>query len=756
VADLERGVRRYPYAETLDRLAAALKLTPEQRAALAAAGRRPTTPVRPARVVTHARELTSFVGREDEISEVCGAAREARLVTLLGPAGVGKTRLAIEVAQKLAEQEFDALYFVDLAPVSDPYLVEQAVIVGLGGRQRADRTPLQTIISVLGDGRALVLLDNCEHVVDAVSRLVDAMLRYVPGASVIAASREPLGVAGEARWPVPPLDEVVSAQLFTERARLIDLRFAPSAKTHFAIKQLCHRLDGLPLAIELAAARVGQLPVEDILAHMEEPFSLLSRGNRTTEPRHQSLEAAIKWSYDLLDVDERRAFACFSVFAGGFDLSAAQVVGQCSFDTVGQLVNKSLVVAGTGADGRARYRLLEILRQYAHARLEESDAAPSARKRQFQYYAALASTAATEMRGGDQGPWVDHLHEELDNLRAALEWGSGDDPDAALAMAVDLERFWARSQPLAGRSWLLRLVSLSPGAPARLHAAARTAAADFAADIGQPLLGRAELEQVLREWRHLEDPAGIARCLTLIAQSGSGTTVLAERRAMLEEAVAQARVSTDQAVLAEALIFLGVATNSSGNPTGARTYLEEAVATARSISDLGMLAFALQLLGQLEETQHRFEAARACHAEALELSLEAREPRRQVHSHIHLGFVCYAQGHDNDARWHFETALAIRQVGYHQCGAILGLAQLAARAGRYRRALELFGAASLNDWDTVLYRTKYAGLDTQPWIGAARQMLGREEVDAAWHTGAAMSPEQTVVYALSDADDLLT
>jgi predicted ATPase len=751
VADLERGVRRYPYADTLDRLAAALELTPEQRAALAAAGRRPTTPVRSAHVMTQSRQLTSFVGREAEIGEVCATAHQARLITLLGPAGVGKTRLAIEAAQKLAEHDFDALHFVDLAPISNPELVEQTVIIGLGGRQRADRTPLQTIASLLGDGPSLVVLDNCEHVIEVVSRLVDAMLRQVRGTCVIATSREPLGVAGEARWPVPPLGEVDSGRLFTERARLINRRFVPSPRTDVAIVQLCHRLDGLPLAIELAAARVGQLPVEEILARLEQPFSLLSRGNRTEEPRHQSLEAAIKWSHDLLDVDERRAFAGLSVFAGGFDVSAAEVVGPCSFDTLGQLANKSMVVAGTGVDGRARYGLLETLRQYAHARLEESGDALPARRRHFQHYAALTSSAARELRGPHQGLWVERLHEELDNLRAALEWGSTEDPVAALTMAVGLDRFWARSQPLEGRQWLLRLVAVAPGAPATLLAAARTAAADFAADVGQPQVGRAELEQVLHEWRGLEDPAGIARCLTLFALSGTGTTVLAERRAMLDEAVAQARRSTDRPVLTEALIFLGVATNSSGQRVLARKYLEEAVATARSVLDLRTLALALQLLGQLDEIEHRLKDARVRHAEALEVSIEAREPRLQTHSHIHLGMVSLAEGKDDESRWHFEASLAVRQVGYHQCGAILGLAQLAARAGRLRRALELFGAASLNDWDTVLYRTSYADMDIQPWIGDARQTLGSENVDAAWHAGAALSPEQAAAFALSDA-----
>jgi predicted ATPase/DNA-binding XRE family transcriptional regulator len=755
VADLERGARRHPYAETVERLATALGLADDVRAALATAGRRLPTPPHVAHLLPHARQLTSFVGRETEIEELRAVASEARLLTLIGPPGVGKTRLAMEVANRLSETEFDSWYFVDLAPIHDPSLVETAVIACLGGRQMADTAPVATIARLLAGRRSLLLVDNCEHLVQSVSRLVDTILRQTPDTWVIATSREPLDIVGEARWGVPPLNERDGIRLFIERARLIDSRFVSRGKTEAAVAQLCRKLDGLPLAIELAAARVGQLPVEDILAHLEEPFAFLRRGGRTTEPRHQTLEAAISWSHDLLDDDERAAFACLSVFAGGFDPAAAQQVAQCSFEVLGRLVDKSMMIAGTGVDGRARYRLLETMREYAHTRLDESGATAVTRRRHFEYFAAFARDAFRELQGPHQGAWVDRLHQELDNFRAALDWGAAEDADAALAMAVNLTRFWARSQPLEGRWRLQHLLSITPDASAELRAAARTTAADFAADIGRPDKGRMELEQVLQEWRELCNPTGIARTLVLLAQTGTGTTVLAERRALLEEAVAQARHSSDAPVLSEALIFLGVATSSSGDRVPARVYLQEAVSTARSVGDLRTLALALELLGHLDEIERRFGDARTCHDEALRLAVEAREPRLQTHAHIHLGLVSLAQAQDQDALSHFGAALAIRQVGYHQCGAILGLARLAARGGRFERALRLHGAASLNDWDTVLYRTKLADLEKQPWIRVARRTLGRDSVAVAWSAGAAMTPEEAIAYALSEADDPL-
>jgi predicted ATPase/DNA-binding XRE family transcriptional regulator len=753
VADLERGARRHPYPETVERLAAALGLAEDQRAALARAGRRQPMEARSAHLQSQARQLTSFVGREIETHEVLAAVGEARLVTLTGPPGVGKTRLAIEVAHRLSETDFASWYFVELAPIRDPNRVETAVIGCLGGRQMADKPPVATIAHLLGDGRTVLLLDNCEHLVVSVSRLVDALLRQAPGVSVIATSREPLDVEGEVRWSVPPLNELDGARLFTERARLIDHRFSSRGENEAAISELCRRLDGLPLAIELAAARVGQLPVPDILAHLEQPFSFLSRRGVTTEVRHQTLEAAINWSHDLLDDQERAAFACLCVFAGGFEPPAAQYVAQCSFEMLGELVNKSMLVAGIGADGRARYRLLETLRQYAHMRLADSGATTDVQRRHFEYFAALAGKASGELVGAQQGQWVDRLHEELNNLRAALEWGVTEQPNATLAIAVNLARFWARSQPFEGRWWLEHLLAIAQDAPRALRAAARTAAADFAADIGQPEVARTELEQILGEWRALDNAAGVARTLVLLAQAGTGTTVLAERRAILEEAVEEARRSGEKPVLAEALIFLGVATSSSGNPNQARVNLQEAVTTARSVADLRTLSLALELLGHLDEIQRMFVEARICHDEALMLANEAREPRLQTHAHIHLGLVCLAEAQDSDALKHFVAALTVRQVGYHQCGAILGLAQLAARDGRFEYALRLHGAASLNDWDTVLYRTQFADLEKQTWIRAARRSLGREAVAIAWRSGAAMTPEQVVAYALSEADN---
>src|SRR5579864_6097733 len=299
-------------------------------------------------------QLTTFIGRETELAEVLAAARRSRLVTLIGTGGVGKTRLAIEAARRLAEKEIDSIYLVDLAPLNDSDLLERTVIVALGGSQDPGDIPLETIVELLAAPRSLVLIDNCEHLIDPVARLSDKLLQSVPGLHVLATSREPLDITGEARYTVPPLSEEDGVRLFMERAHSVDHRLALTQDTRSSVVQLCRGLDGLPLAIELAAARAGQMPIGEIVSRLDDRFALLTKSGRIAEPRHQTLHAAISWSYDLLTSEERAAFACLSVFVGGFDTSAAEAVAACSFDVLGRLVDKSIVVPGTGVKGRAR------------------------------------------------------------------------------------------------------------------------------------------------------------------------------------------------------------------------------------------------------------------------------------------------------------------------------------------------------------------------------------------------------------------
>src|SRR5439155_5133965 len=303
-------------------------------------------------------QLTSFIGREAELAEVLGAARRSRLVTLTGPGGVGKTRLALEAAARLQERdEIVSVYFVDLAPLRGPDRLEATLVVGLGGSLAPGKVPLETIVGLLAGPRSLLVIDNCEHLTDSVSQLVDGLLRDVSGLSMFATSREPLDITGEARYPVPPLKDDDGVRLFMARAQLANPRLAPAEDAKSTVMQLCRRLDGLPLAIELAAARISHMPIGEILARLDDRFGLLTKSSRTAVPRHKTLQAAMVWSHDLLDAEERLSFASLSVFVGGFDSAAADAVAGCSLDVLGQLVDKSMIFPGGGFEGRARYRL---------------------------------------------------------------------------------------------------------------------------------------------------------------------------------------------------------------------------------------------------------------------------------------------------------------------------------------------------------------------------------------------------------------
>ncbi len=351
-------------------------------------------------------QLTSFVGREREVAEVTGQLSETRLITLRGPGGCGKTRLALEVASEVAKSFEGGVWWVGLAPLSDTELVPQAVASVLNVLEAPGRSPIETLADHLETRRALLILDNCEHLVEACAVLTDALLRSCPSLRVLATSREALGVGGEVSWPVPPLSlpdprrllsegslpDYESARLFVERARAVKPSFALDERSATAVARICYRLDGMPLAIELAAARAGVLSAEQISSRLEDSLGLLTAGGRTAEPRQKTFRATLEWSYDLLSEPERELLGRLSVFAGGWTLEAAEAVGAGSgieryeeLDLLSGLVDKSLVVAEAGAEGALRYRMLEPVRQYAQERLEASGVVDAVRGRLAEY-----------------------------------------------------------------------------------------------------------------------------------------------------------------------------------------------------------------------------------------------------------------------------------------------------------------------------------------------------------------------------------
>jgi predicted ATPase/class 3 adenylate cyclase len=443
-------------------------------------------------------QLTSFIGREQETAMVLALLEKNRLVTLTGSGGTGKTRLSLQVAEEALENYPHGVWFTELAGLGDPDLVPRSLAAVLGLVENPNRSPLDQIKDYLKEKQALIILDNCEHVIADCARVAEALLLACPKIKIMASSREALSVAGEVTYHVPSLPvpdpnalpppdnlkEYAAVQLFVARASAAHPDFNLTPANALAVAQVCRRLDGIPLAIELAAARVGALSVEQIAARLDNRFRLLTGGSRTAVPRQQTLRASIDWSYSLLDECERLLLMRLSVFQGGWTLEQATEV--CAFDgldeygvldSLTQLVNKSLLYTVTEADGAYRYRRLETIRQYGREKLLDSGASETVHDRHLRAFLNLALAAEPHLRAHAQLEWLDRLENELDNLRLALEWSLENHADLGLRLATALYWFWhIRGYRLEGEQWLRNLlerIKLHPGADPALIAEAQ-------------------------------------------------------------------------------------------------------------------------------------------------------------------------------------------------------------------------------------------------------------------------------------------
>ncbi|MER6219316.1 BTAD domain-containing putative transcriptional regulator [Streptomyces sp900105755] len=439
----------------------------------------------PARPGNLRARLTSFVGREADIEAIQGDLATARLVTLLGPGGAGKTRLSQEAAETVGHAARDGVWLAELAPVDDPAGVPEAVLSALGARQAvlygggaeamraaADRhdDPVERLVEHCGRRRMVLVLDNCEHVVDAAADLAARLLERCPDLTILATSREPLGVPGEVLRPVEPLPEPVALRLLAERGAAARPGFTVDAddETAAACAEICRRLDGLPLAIELAAARLRMLTPRQIADRLDDRFLLLTSGSRTVLPRQQTLRAVVDWSWDLLDAGERAVLGRLSLFAGGCDLAAAEAVcGPGALDTLGSLVDKSLVVAAPSdeaADGGMRYRLLETVSEYAGERLDESGERAAAERAHLTYYRELARTNEPLLRGPGQRAAIARFQLEYENLRTALRHAIAlRDEHEALCLLHSLFWYWQmHDQRIETRTWCADVIALGP------------------------------------------------------------------------------------------------------------------------------------------------------------------------------------------------------------------------------------------------------------------------------------------------------
>jgi predicted ATPase/class 3 adenylate cyclase/DNA-binding NarL/FixJ family response regulator len=539
-------------------------------------------------------QLTSFVGRQAEIKNLREAMAGNRLVTLTGAGGAGKTRLAVQVAAALAEEYGDGICYVDLAPITHPDVVPVTAARALGLPDQPGRSTIDTLQQHLRDRQMLLVLDNCEHLLDSSASLVAALLGAAPRLTVLATSREPLGVMGEAGWQVPSLSLSGDAiELFADRARLARTGFTVSDDNAGAVTEICRRLDGMPLAIELAAARVRTLSLTEIVDSLHDRFRILTGGSRIAVRRQQTLRASVDWSHALLTETERVLFRRLAVFLGGFDLDAAQAVTGADgveryqvLDQLTLLVDKSLVVAeNTG--GATRYRLLETVRQYALEKLGESGEADAVRSRHRDYYTSMAALLDAPART-DYGQRLEQAEVEMDNLRSALGWNlETSDTEGALSLASSLQPLWmTRGRMLEGRAWFDTVVAQDDlnnlNVPAAVHARALADTAVLNMWVGGSI-DRAE--RALAIARELGDPALLARALTACGFI-AGTTYNAEAaRTYFSEASIFARTLDDRWSLSQILAWQANTGVNVGDPIAARAAGEEGRDLANAIGD---------------------------------------------------------------------------------------------------------------------------------------------------------------------------
>ncbi len=676
------------------------------------------------------RQLTGFVGRKHEIEEVRRLLSSSRLLTLTGAGGVGKTRLALRVAEEMLEEYRDGVWLVDLAALSDPALVTQTVASAVGIREMPGRPLLATLLDSLERKRHLLILDNCEHLVSACAHFAEAVLRRCPEVRILATSREPLAVSGETTWIVPPLSfpdvrrlppperlgEYEAVRLFLERTVAIRPTFALNRDNTPAVAVVCQRLDGMPLAIELAAARMNVLTAEQIAARLDDRFHLLTGRSRTVLQRHQTLRGAIDWSYDLLSQRERLLLQRLSVFAGGWTLEGAE--GVCSgngldepdvLDALTQLAFQSLTLIDEHP-GSVRYRFLETVRQYGRDRLRESGEEEAARRRHRDWYLAFVERAERELEGSQQTAWFETVEAEHDNLRAALEWSvERGETAAALRMATSLGHFWFVHGYMAeGRKWLETALAGPGDVPAPLRAKAlRTAGWLAVFGQGDYPAGRVLLEESLRLWRGITDKQNIAQLLH----------------------------------------DLGSVAAHLGEHGRARDLYEESLDLRRTIGDRVGSAVSLHNLGRVAYRQEDYATAWALLQESLAIWHNAGHRDSAGMVLTNLGLVVCRQGEHAQARSLLRQGLALhREFGDKRriAFSLEAFGSLAVAQEKGARGARLFGAAEALRESLGSPLPPADRPDYDRGVAAARAGIGEDAFTAAWAEGRGMTLDEAV------------
>ncbi|HEX5850107.1 MAG TPA: tetratricopeptide repeat protein [Rubrobacter sp.] len=716
-------------------------------------------------------QASSFVGRERELDYLGHMLASGRLLTLTGPGGCGKTRLALQAAAHLAEDFEDGVVFVELATLSNPELVAEGVARALGLRM-AGASPAEALLDYLESRATLLVLDNCEHLIEACAGLADELLRSCPGLKILATSREALRIPGERAWLVPSLslpdvrEEIVperltrheAVRLFVERAAAAVPGFQLDEHNAPAVARICQRLDGIPLAIELAAVKVRVLSASQIAARLDDRFLLLTDGSRVALPRQRTLLATMDWGHELLSERERALFRRISAFSNGFTLEAAEEV--CSeggvergevLELLGRLVDKSLVLVETRGEN-ARYRMLESVGQYASRKLEGSGEERSVRSRHAGFYLRLAERAEPALSGPDQGAWIDRLDAEVGNLRAAMSWfRTAEDTEAGLRLASALWGFChARGYYETGRAWLEDALATS-GDPTSLRAGALRGAG-LLAFLQCDYTGAGEhLGHSLSLYKDLADRCGVASVKDVLGGVAREQGDYGRARKLHEESLALWRELEDEHGIAESLYYLGLAAWLNGENERAGDLSARALDMTRDSGDAAGILSSLLNLGSVALYEEDYDRAETLLDESLAISREGGYREGVGWALNQLGMVAYHRGDLEQAGWYLRESLAVHEdlgdLG-RVASVLEALAEAAAASKHFGRSARLFGAAEALRESTGVPVPPCENPEYDRALAAVRTRVGDGEFSLLRAEGRSMKLEAAVSLAL--------
>ena len=725
--------------------------------------------------------MTSFIGREREIAELRRLLthaenethpRTTRLLTLTGPGGCGKTRLAIQVANGLAEGYRNGVWWVDLAPLTEDELVLEAVAKTLGVAVVEQQKLEERLAGYLRQQHVLLVLDNCEHRISACARLAEGLLARCPSVQILATSREALGVFGETAWLLPPLSlpergaafdlcalmQCESIRLFVERATAVKGDFTLADSSAATVVQICEHLDGIPLAIELAAARTKAMGVAQIAARLSDRFDLLSQGSRTAPSRQQTLCATVDWSYDLLSDPRRALLRRLSVFANGWTLEAAEAI--CPGDGVertqvlsllARLVDRSLVVVSEQA-GQARYRMLETIREYGREKLKEAGEEEEIHRRHCLFFLELAEAAEPNLHRAGQVEWLRRLDADYDNLRGALGWAlrqnAESDLMAGMRLAVALAPYWNLHAAFReGRGWLTDFLARTDPIPTDLRAGALYGAGLLAWFQFDSQKARPLFEQSVAMWQGLGDSTAIVYPQIYLAY-GLFREGESERAFALWDACGKRfRSVGDSWGLAWTLALLGRAVRESSDFEAARVYYGESASLLRSIGDRWALSIVLSHLGLIAYEHKDYQTARVWFEYRIAVGRELDFRALVATATLWLAFTELAEDDLVQAGAHFrEVILFARQLSNETelLRAFQGLATVAQRRGALRQAVHLWAIQQASVNASKVTSPSMYNIDVEAEISGLHARLGEPVFAAAWTEGSAMQLDQVL------------